>query len=128
MTGRATLSDAARLILLGVFALTAVGIIELGGSQGLARVPLLVFALSSGALLSSLLWLVLLALRLSRGWAVALLLSLPVPYLGLVLASIFARRHWTQGARTPALLAVASLLGQSIASAGLLVPALPTLV
>ena len=45
-----------------------------------------------------------------------------------VLATIFARRYWDAGARTPALLALGGLFAQTLATLLLLRPPTPVLV
>ena len=57
-------------------------------------------------------------------WLVAML----IPYVNLIAASSFARRYWSEGARAPALLAIAGIVLQTLASLQLLAPVLPALV
>lgn len=85
---------------------------------------LLLLSASLGALATAGLWLWILAARTSRNWALAFALGIWIPYVNLVIASIFARRHWSEGARTPALLAIAGMVGQTIASVRMLAPGL----
>ena len=122
------LSDLTQVLLLVAFGVSSLGVIELGAETIPSRVDLLLLALSSGAIVAALLWLVALALGKSRAWALSLALGIWVPYLNFILVSIFARRHWREGARAPALLALLGVLGQTVASVRLLVPRLPSLV
>ena len=41
-----------------------------------------------------------------------------------VVGSIFARRYWSEGARAPALLAIAGMVGQTLATLRMLAPGL----
>jgi hypothetical protein len=122
------LSDLDRVLLILVFAVTTVLVIELASGPGVSRADLLLLATSSGTVVAALFWLFLLALGSSRTWLWVMGLGIWVPYVNLVLASVFARRHWDTGARTPALLGIAGLTGQTLASLRLLLPVLPSLV
>jgi len=93
-------------------------------SPAIARPDLLLFSLSLSALGTALIWFFLLALRRGVLWSLAML----VPYVNLLAASAFARRYWSEGARAPALLAIAGMLGETVASLRLLMPSLPPLV
>jgi hypothetical protein len=96
-------------------AVTSLFVALLGG-QPMPVFDLLVLSASLAALVTAGLWLWLLAARLSRGWGIAFALTLWIPYVNFVVASVFARRYWNQGARTPALLALAGIVGQTIAA------------
>ena len=52
-------------------------------------------------------------------------LGIWIPYVNLVLAGVFARRYWSEGGRGPALLGILGMVGQTVASIRLLVPAFP---
>jgi hypothetical protein len=110
------LPEAARLGLLLLFGLSTAALITNFGVSGVGRVDLLLFSASLGAILTSLVWLALLALRRSRNWAVALWLGIWIPYLNLLLAAGFARRYWSDGARAPALVAIAGFAVQTLVS------------
>ena len=122
------LSDLDRTFLMLVFGVTTVLIIELASGQRVSRADLLLLGASSGAVIAALLWLFLLAIRSSRTWRLVMVLGIWIPYLNLVLASVFARRYWDEGARAPALLGIAGFAGQTVASLRLLLPVLPSLV
>ncbi|MFI5314801.1 MAG: hypothetical protein ACHQ6T_03815 [Myxococcota bacterium] len=96
-------------------ALTSLFVVLLG-SEPMPAVDLLVLAASLGALATAGLWLWLVAARLSRGWGFAFALTLWIPYVNFVVASLFARRYWSQGARAPALLALLGMIGQAVAT------------
>jgi len=83
---------------------------------------LLLLALSLGALVTAALWLWALALRSGSRWGLALGILLWVPYVNFVAASMFARRYWDRGARAPALLALAGMVGQTIVTVRAFLP------
>jgi hypothetical protein len=114
---------AAALLLVAFGALSVASIRGLD-APGVASVDLLVMATSLGAIGTALIWFFLLALRRGPFWSLAML----VPYVNLIAASSFARRYWNEGARGPALLGIAGIAGQTIASLRLLLPGLPPLV
>jgi hypothetical protein len=92
------------------------------------RADLLLFAASFAALWTALGWLACQGLLRSTPWAVAWGACVWIPYANFLIASIYARRYWREGARTPALLGLAATLGQAVAALRLLEPALPVLV
>lgn len=110
--------------LLAAFGVSSVAFIRGLDAPGVATLDLLVLATSFGAILTALLWFLLLAVRRGPFWTLAML----VPYVNLLAASSFARRYWNEGARGPAVLGIVGIVGQTIASLRLLVPALPPLV
>lgn len=120
--------DLGRVLLLLVFGLSTTGVIEIAADAPLGRADLLLFAGSFGAIVTALAWILMLALARSRAWAITMALGVWIPYVNLILASVFARRYWGQGGRTPALLGLAGVLGQAVASIRFLLPALPPLV
>lgn len=83
---------------------------------------LLLLSASLGALVTAGLWLWFVAAHLSRGWSWAFALTLWIPYVNFVVASVFARRYWGQGARAPALLALAGIAGETLATLRLFSP------
>jgi hypothetical protein len=83
---------------------------------------LLLLAASLGALATAALWLWAVALRSGSRWGLALGLLLWVPYVNFVAASMFARRYWHRGARAPALLALAGMLGQTVVTVHAFLP------
>jgi hypothetical protein len=83
---------------------------------------LLVLGASLGALATAGVWLWVVALRNHSRWGVALAILLWVPYVNFVVASMFARRYWHRGARAPALLALAGMLGETFAMMRMLAP------
>jgi hypothetical protein len=123
----ASLSGGARAVLALLFgACDALLIQGLAAHGETPRLQVLLMASSLSALLVSVLWLGLLAARRGRGWALVVGLGIWLPYVNLVIASVFARRYWSEGARRPALLGLAGLLGQTLASLQLLLCAAPT--
>jgi len=110
-------------LLLIAFGLVAVGLIRAFDDPTLRRSDLLLMACSLSALLTSLIWFFVLALGRGALWSIAML----IPYVNLLAASSFARRYWNEGARAPALLAIAGMIGETIASLRLLIPATPPL-
>jgi hypothetical protein len=92
------------------------------------RADLLLLAASFAALWTALGWLACQGALRSTRWAVAWGICFWLPYANLVIASIYARRYWGDGARTPALLGIAAMVGQTVATLRMLGPALPTLV
>ncbi len=93
-----------------------------GGSTPV--VDVLLMSASLGALVTSGLWLWILGARRSRNWGLAFAATIWIPYVNFVVASIFARRYWKEGARAPALLALAGMVGQSLATLRMFAPAL----
>jgi hypothetical protein len=96
-------------------ALTSLFVV-LFGAEPMRTLDLLVLSASLAALATAGLWLWILAAQLSRGWGFAFALTLWIPYVNFVVASLFARRYWNQGARAPALLALLGMLGQAVAT------------
>jgi ABC-type Na+ efflux pump permease subunit len=91
-------------LLLAVFgAATCASILAFGGS-GAGSLDLLALGASLGAIAVAGVWLFLIATAQSRAWAVAFAATFWIPYVNLVVASVFARRYWERGARAPALL------------------------
>ncbi len=122
--GPAGLSDVWLWILILLFGLTSSGLIRLFDSPFLPRPALLGLATGSAAVITALVWFAIIGARRDALWVVAML----VPYVNLVAASYFARRSWTQGARAPALLAIAGMVLQTLASLRVLAPLLQPLV
>ncbi len=122
------ISDGARALLLLLFGAATVGVIHLAADMPFGRPDLLLFAASLGAIVTSLAWVLVLALARSTVWAVVMGVGVWVPYLNFVLATVYVRRYWSQGGREPALLGLAGFLGQTIASIRLLLPDLLPLV
>jgi hypothetical protein len=110
----------AALILL--FGAATSGFVLLFGDGGTSTADLLLLSVSLGALVTAGLWLWMIAAHHSRGWSYAFAFTIWIPYVNFVVASIFARRYWSRGARTPALLALAGMVGQTIASLRMLAP------
>jgi hypothetical protein len=81
---------------------------------GARPLDLLLLAASLGGLVTAGLWLWVLATRRSLGWGIVFSVALLIPYVNFVVASVFARRYWSQGAREPALLAIAGMFGQTL--------------
>lgn len=96
-----------------------------GRSGGIALVDLLGLGLSLGALITAGVWILLLAIRRSPTWGLVVGATLWIPYLNLLVASVYARRFWHEGANRPAWLAIAGMLGQTWVSLRLLWPGAP---
>ncbi|HTO09059.1 MAG TPA: hypothetical protein VMR86_18560 [Myxococcota bacterium] len=104
------------------FGAATAGFVLLFGGEARPLVDVLLMSASLGALVTSGLWLWLLAARRSRNWGIAFAVTLWVPYVNFVVASIFARRYWHEGARAPALLALAAMAGQTLATLRMFAP------
>jgi len=111
-------------VLIVAFGAATSGFVLLFGKDGTPLVDVLLMSTSLGALVTSGLWLWLVAARHSRGWTLAFTLTFWIPYVNFVVASLFARRYWAKGARAPALLAIAGMAGQTLATLRLFAPAL----
>lgn len=105
-----------------VFGVATSGFVLFFGRGDTGVVDLLLLSASLGALVTAGLWLWMVAAHVSRGWSWAFALTLWIPYVNFVVASIFARRYWDRGARTPGLLAVAGIVGQTLATLRMLAP------
>ncbi len=105
-----------------LFGAATSGFVLFFGDSDLGLVDLLLVAGSLGALVTAGLWLWMIAAHHSRGWSYAFAFTIWIPYVNFVVASIFARRYWHLGARAPALLAIAGMVGQTIASLRMLAP------
>jgi hypothetical protein len=106
-------------------AATAVAIRLLAGGLPSAFDRLLVGS-GAASLLVALLWIAWLALRRGGGWAWAFGIGLWIPYVNLVLAAHYARRHWRDGAAAPGWLALAGLAAQLIVALRMLYAAPPS--
>ena len=82
------LSDAAKAALTLAFGAATSGVIVALADLGAAPLDLLLLGASIGALVTSGLWLWVLALRRSPGWARGFSLALLVPYVNFVVGSI----------------------------------------
>jgi hypothetical protein len=107
-----------------LFGATSVALIRWVATPSTHWPELLGFATGSAAMVTALAWIAVLGARRHVLWVVAAL----IPYVNLVAASSFARRYWGEGARAPALLGIAGVTVQTVASLYMLVPALPALV
>ena len=63
------------------------------------RLDLLMIAGSLGALADVAVWLFVIATRHSRNWAIVLAATVWIPYVNLIVASIYAQRYWGNAAR-----------------------------
>lgn len=107
-------------------AATAVAIEAVASELPSALDRLLVGA-GSAALVTALLWIALLATRRGRGWVWTIALGIWIPYVNLLIAAHYARRHWRDDAAAPGWLALGGLLAQLLASLRLLCAAPPPL-
>ena len=106
------------------FGLATSGFVLLFGRDATSVVDVLLMAASLGALVTSGLWLWILAARRSSRWGLVFAATIWIPYVNFVVASVFARRYWNDGARAPALLALAAMAGQTLAALRMFAPAL----
>ena len=105
-------------VLLGLFGVVSVLLIREFDVPGVSRTDVGLMALSLAALVTSLAWFFALALPRGPLWTLAML----IPYVNFFAASAFARRYWSEGARAPAILAIVSVAGQTLATLRLLLP------
>lgn len=119
---RAPLSPFRQAALILAFGVATSGFVFLFGRDPMPVGDLLLLSTSLGALVTAGLWLWIIAASHSRGWNLAFALTFWIPYVNFVVASLCARRYWSQGARAPALLAIAGIVGQTLASIRLLAP------
>jgi hypothetical protein len=110
--------------LLLAFGASTSALIATIGDVGARPLDMLLFGASLGALVTAGLWLWILAAKRSLGWGLTFMATLWIPYVNLVVASVYARRYWSEGARAPALLAIAGMVGQTIASLRVFLPSL----
>jgi hypothetical protein len=115
---------------LGFGLATAAAVVWLGPSlpSGNGRLDLLLASAGLAGLWTAVAWLAWLGASRSTGWAIAWGICLWIPYVNLVLASLYARRYWSDGARSPALLGMAAMAVQSIVALRLLQAPLISLV
>jgi hypothetical protein len=72
------------------------------------------------ALATALVWIACLAVRRGRGWALAVAAGIWIPYVNLLIAAHYARRHWRDDAAPPGWLALGGMLAQGAVSLRLL--------
>ncbi len=109
------------LLLFGAVTVTLIRVLDV---PPFGRIDLLLNASSLAMLVTALAWLFVLALRRGVLWWVGML----IPYVNLLVASSFARRYWSDGARAPALLALLGMLLQTLAALRMLTLPLAPLV
>ena len=119
---RPPLSPLSQGALILAFGAATAGFVLFIGREPVATINLLLMSGSLGAIATAGLWLWILAASHSRGWNLAFALTFWIPYVNFVVASLFARRYWAAGARAPALLAIAGMLGQTLATLRFLAP------
>ncbi len=110
------LSETWQAVLWLAFGMSTSVLIVSMSDMGVRSVDLLLLCASLGALLTAGLWLWILAARRSFGWGLLFTATALIPYVNFVVASVYARRYWAEGARRPGLLAVAAIVAQTIAS------------
>lgn len=118
------LPEALYWILIGAFGATTCLLIRALDQPAMGRLDLLLMGAGAGAVLTGLVWFFFLGVRRSAVWGIALL----IPYLNLLVAAAYARRYWREEAWAPALLAIAGLLSQSLATIRMWTPSLPPMV
>ena len=109
-------------VLLLVFGVSTSLLIVAMGELGARSLDLLLLGASLGALVTAGVWLWLLALRRSAGWGLLFTAALLIPYVNFVVASVYARRYWREGARAPALLALVAMVVETIATLRVFLP------
>lgn len=95
-----------------------------GASPSAAASDVILFSLGLGGFVASLVWLFVLALSQGVFWALGMLF----PPLNLIVASWFARRFWSEGARAPGLLGLLGGILYEVGYIRLLLGDAPTLV
>ena len=122
-------SSTARALLWLLFGVsTSIFIHMFDARGGMSRFDLLLWGGSLGALLTAGAWIIGLGVRRSRGWAIAMVAGMWIPYINFVIASIYARRYWHEDARSPGLIALSALVVQFFASVRMLFQTQPPLV
>jgi len=116
------LSERWKAVLLLAFGVATSGLIAGFAELGARPVDLMLLSASLGALITAGLWLWLLAAQRSLGWGLVFTAAILVPYVNFVVASVYARRYWREGARTPALLALAAMVVETIAGLRVFLP------
>ncbi len=116
------LSEAWMAVLVFAFGVSTSLVIVALAELGARPLDLLLLGASLGALVTAGLWLWILATRRSVGWGVLFSVALLIPYVNFVVASLYARRYWSEGGRAPALLALVAIVGQTVASFRLFLP------
>lgn len=116
------LSDAWKAVLLLAFGVTTSLLIGWLAELGARPFDLLLLSASLGALVTSGLWLWILAARRSLGWGLLFTAIFWVPYLNFVVASLYARRFWSEGARAPALVAMVAMVVETVATLRVFLP------
>jgi hypothetical protein len=112
----APLGELSVAVLLLLFGGVTIGLIRTFDAPPIGRLDLLLNASSLAMLATALVWFFLLALRRGALWWLGML----VPYVNLLVASSFARRYWSDGARAPALLALLGMVLQTVAAVRML--------
>ncbi|MCP4002987.1 MAG: hypothetical protein GY725_02205 [bacterium] len=121
----ARLPDWLHAVLVVAFGAATVAGIQFFADTGAGRVDLLLLGGSLGALVVAGLWITALGLRRSTAWGIALCSAILIPYLNFVIASIYVRKYWSEGGRAPALIAIAGMVLQTLASIRLLFASQP---
>ncbi len=110
------LTDPWKAVLVLAFGASTSLLIGYFAELGARPFDLLLLAGSLGAIVTAGLWLWILAARRSLAWGLAFTALVWVPYLNFVIASVYARRFWSEGARAPALLALGAMLVETVAT------------
>jgi len=116
------LSPRAQAALILIFGASTAIFVYVFGREPSALVDLLLLCASLGALVTAGIWLWIVAASHSRRWGLTFACTIWIPYVNFLVASWFARRYWSAGARAPALLAIAGMFGQSLATLRLFAP------
>jgi hypothetical protein len=119
---RHDLSETWKAVLVFAFGVSSSLVILAMAELGARPLDLLLLGASLGALVTAGLWLWILATRRSLGWGVAFSVALLIPYVNFVVASVYARRYWSEGGRAPALLALLAMVGETVASFRVFLP------
>ena len=111
-------------VLMAIFGAATVLLIDALDTPGRPRLDLFGLAAGFSAIITALAWFFVLGVQRSALWGLAML----IPYVNLIAASYYARWYWSDGARAPALLGLAGIAAQTVASLHLLNPSLPPMV
>jgi hypothetical protein len=109
----------------GVTTAAAISVSDLLLPPGASRLTILLFAAGAGAIITALFWMLALGVQRSPAWAAVWLIGIWIPYVNLVLGSLYARRYWNDGGRGPGLLGIAGMVAQALAAILMLFPEAP---
>jgi hypothetical protein len=109
------------------FGAATAGAIQLVGTGLPSALDRLLVGAGAASLLVALAWIACLAIRRGGTWAWVFALGVWIPYVNLLIAAHWARRHWRDGADSPGWLALGGLGAQLVVSLRMLFAAPPPL-